>query len=361
MRTLVAAALTTATLLCASPQSAEAQVLWRPWLRPRVVVVPPRVVLPVVAPPVVMGPRVYVQPYPQTYYYPPPPPPVYVQPAPPTYVQPAPLPPVMDQPVAPPTEQYAPLPPPPVYMQPAPVQQPVYMQPAPVQPPVYMQPAPVQQPVYVQPAPVQPPVYMQPAPVQPVAPPPAMNVVTVQRPSLPQWKSRFGIGARFVGAVSLENQDFSDRFTQLGFGGELLYRANRRVVLELGGEYQKRMSNGFERYDVPVTLGVRLHIGAPDWVVSPYFVTAVGGVYSNLDYVRSQDKAWYLEGQLGGGLEVRLGQHFVLNADLRGDGRYRVDEPDATTQSTQKVNGVVLSPLGNQYGLQARLGAAIYF
>ncbi len=350
MRTLVAAALTTATLLCASPQSAEAQVLWRPWLRPRVVVVPPRVVLPVVAPPVVMGPRVYVQPYPQTYYYPPPPPPVYVQPAPPVYVQPAPPPPVMDQPVAPPQEQYAPLPPPPMYMQPAPVQQPMYMQPAPVQQPVYVQPAPVQQPVYVQPA-----------PVQPVAPPPAMNVVTVQRPSLPQWKSRFGIGARFVGAVSLENQDFSDRFTQLGFGGELLYRANRRVVLELGGEYQKRMSNGFERYDVPVTLGVRLHIGAPDWVVSPYFVTAVGGVYSNLDYVRSQDKAWYLEGQLGGGLEVRLGQHFVLNADLRGDGRYRVDEPDATTQSTQKVNGVVLSPLGNQYGLQARLGAAIYF
>ena len=350
MRTLVAAALTTATLLCASPQSAEAQVLWRPWLRPRVVVVPPRVVLPVVAPPVVMGPRVYVQPYPQTYYYPPPPPPVYVQPAPPVYVQPVPPPPVMDQPVAPPQEQYAPLPPPPVYMQPAPVQQPMYVQPAPVQQPMYMQPAPVQQPVYVQPA-----------PVQPVAPPPAMNVVTVQRPSLPQWKSRFGIGARFVGAVSLENQDFSDRFTQLGFGGELLYRANRRVVLELGGEYQKRMSNGFERYDVPVTLGVRLHIGAPDWVVSPYFVTAVGGVYSNLDYVRSQDKAWYLEGQLGGGLEVRLGQHFVLNADLRGDGRYRVDEPDATTQSTQKVNGVVLSPLGNQYGLQARLGAAIYF
>ncbi|MBL8633137.1 MAG: outer membrane beta-barrel protein [Myxococcales bacterium] len=351
MRTLVAAALTTATLLCASPQSAEAQVLWRPWLRPRVVVVPPRVILPVAAPPVVMGPRVYVQPYPQTYYYPPPPPPVYVQPAPPVYVQPAPpvyvqpappvyvqpAPPVVEQQVAPPQEQYAPLPPPPVYMQPAPVQQPVYVQPAP------------------------PPALVQAAPVQPVAPPPAMNVVTVQRPVLPQWKSRFGIGARFVGAVSLENQDFSDRFTQLGFGGELLYRANRRVVIELGGEYQKRMSNGFERYDIPVTIGARLHIGAPDWVVSPYFVTAVGGVYSNLDYVRSQDKAWFLDGQLGGGLEVRLGQHVVLNADLRGDGRYRLNDPDATTQSTQKVNGVVLSPLGNQYGLQARLGAAVYF
>ena len=112
MRTLVAAALTTATLLCASPQSAEAQVLWRPWLRPRVVFVPPRVVLPVVAPPliappVMMPPQVYVQPYPQTYYYPQPapPPPVYVQPAPP----PAPV--YDQQPVAPP--EAAPLPPPP--------------------------------------------------------------------------------------------------------------------------------------------------------------------------------------------------------------------------------------------------------
>ena len=68
MRTLVAAALTTATLLCAAPQSAEAQVFWRPFMRPRVVVIPPRVILPVAAPPVMMPPPVYVQPYPQTYY-----------------------------------------------------------------------------------------------------------------------------------------------------------------------------------------------------------------------------------------------------------------------------------------------------
>ncbi len=337
MRTLVAAALTTATLLCASPQSAEAQVLWRPWFRPRVVFMPPRVILPVAAPPVMMGPQVYVQQYPQTYYYPPPPPPVYVQPAPPqqVYVQPAPQP-VYEQPAQPAPMQYAPLPPPPVYMQPPP-------------------PAPV----YAQPAPV----YAPPVQVQQSLPPPAPvhTVVVPQRPPQPQWRSRFGIGVRFVGAVSTENQEFADRFTQLGLGGELLYRASRRIVLELGGEYQKRMNNGFERYDVPVTLGMRLHIGAPDWVVSPYFVGAVGGTYSKLDYVRSQDKAWFLDGQLGGGLELRLGQHFVLNADLRGDGRYRLNDPDATTQSTLKVNGTVLNPMSNQYGLQARLGAAVYF
>lgn len=347
MRTLVAAAVTTATLLCASPQSAEAQVLWRPWLRPRVVFVPPRVVLPVVAPPliappVMVPPQVYVQPYPQTYYYPPPAPPpapVYVQPAPPpVYVQPAPPPPVYDQqPVAPPVEA-APLPPPPVYMQPAPLPPPVQAPP----PPVYMQPAPA--PVYV-------------------APPPApAPVVQVVKPApVPQWRSRFGIGARFVGGISTEDQEFADRFTKLGFGGELLYRASRRVVLELSGEYQKRVTQGFDRFDVPVLLGTRLHIGAPDWVVSPYFVGAVGGSYSKLDYIRSQDTAWFLEGQLGGGLEIRLGQHFVINADLRGDGRYRITDPDSITVDTQKVNGVVLTPMGNQYGLQGRLGAAIYF
>ena len=353
MRTLVAAALTTATLLCASPQSAEAQVLWRPWLRPRVVFVPPRVVLPVVAPPliappVMMPPQVYVQPYPQTYYYPQPapPPPVYVQPAPP----PAP---VYDQQPVPP--EAAPLPPPPVYVQPAPPPPPVYMQPAPP-PPVYVQPAPppAPAPVYVAPP--------APAPVY-VAPPPApAPVIQVAKPApVPQWRSRFGIGARFVGAISTENQEFADRFTKLGFGGELLYRASRRVVLELSGEYQKRVTQGFDRYDVPVLLGTRLHIGAPDWIVSPYFVGAVGGSYSKLDYLRSQDTAWFVEGQLGGGLEIRLGQHFVLNADLRGDGRYRITDPDSVTVETQKVNGVVLSPMGNQYGLQGRLGAAIYF
>ena len=228
MRTLVAAALTTATLLCASPQSAEAQVLWRPWLRPRVMVIPPRVILPVVAPP-----QVYVQSYPQTYYYPPPPPPVYMQPAPPppVYMQPAPQQPVYEQPpMVQAPMQYAPLPPPPVYVQPAPMVQ-----------------APPPAPVVVPPPPVQ-------------ALPPVSNVV-VQRPPVPQWRSRFGLGVRFVGAISTEDQAFSDRFTQLGFGGEVLYRASRRIVLELGGEYQKRMSNGFERYDVPVTMGMRLHIG----------------------------------------------------------------------------------------------------
>ncbi|HMU41203.1 MAG TPA: hypothetical protein PKE31_19505 [Pseudomonadota bacterium] len=341
MRTFLAASLATATLVCASPQDAEAQVFFRPWLRPRVVVVPPRVVLPVVAPPVVYPPQVYppqvyVQPYPQTYYYPPPPPQVYVQPAPPpqVYVQPAPPPPVIQQPPMVIPQEAPPLPPPPVYVQP----------PVPVPAPVVVQ----QAPVAVQPPPV-------------VAPLPQVQVAVPRKPPRPEWKTHFGLGLHFVAGISTEKEPVDGRFTRLGFGGDLLYRNSRRVVLELSGEYQKRMSGGFERYDIPVLFGTRLHMGAPDWAVSPYFVAAVGGSYSKLDFIHSQDTAWFVNGQLGGGLELRLGQRFVLNADVRGDGRYRLTKPDAVTLATQCVNGEPVSPMGHQYGLQGRLGAALYF
>jgi hypothetical protein len=173
-----------------------------------------------------------------------------------------------------------------------------------------------------------------------------------------QWGAKFGIGGRFAGTI---NTDHGTTFGQLGFGGEILYRIHRRVVMELAGEYQKRVDNSFDRYDVPVTMGVRLHIGAPDWVVSPYLVLAAGGVYSNLDYLRSQDKAWFLDGQVGGGLEIRIGRHFAITGDVRLDARHRVTKPDEATAATQSINGKPFTPLGDSYGGQFRLGAALYF
>lgn len=330
---LLMTALACTSLLCAAPERAEAQVFWRPWLRPRVVVVPPRIITSVAAPPIFAAPQVVIQPqYPQPYYYPPPQ----------TYVQPLPPPPVYVQPA-----------PPPVYIQPPPP--PVYVQPAPP-PPVYVQPPPP--PVYVQPAPP-PPVYAQPAP-----PPPPPAPVVYTRPTVPpasQWAAKFGIGGRFAGTINVDQGSQGATFGQLGFGGEILYRIHRRVVMELAGEYQKRVDSGFERYDVPVTLGVRIHIGAPDWVVSPYFVAAGGGVYSNLDYLRSRDTAWFLDGQVGGGLEIRLGRHFAINADVRLDARHRLTQPDEATAATLSINGKPFSPLGDSYGGQFRIGAAVYF
>jgi hypothetical protein len=257
-----------------------------------------RIITSVGGPTIFAAPQVVLQPnYPPPYYYPPPQ----------AYVQP--------------------LPPPPVYVQPAP-------------PPVY--------------APPPPPVYAQPAP----PPPPSLNYYRPTVVPRSQWAAKFGIGGRFAGTI---NTGEGTTFGQLGFGGEVLYRIHRRVVMELAGEYQKRVDSGFDRYDVPVTLGVRLHIGAPDWVVSPYFVAAAGGVYSDLDYLRSRDKAWLLDGQLGGGLEIRLGRHFAITADVRLDARHRLTKPDDATAATVSINGKPFSPIGDSYGGQFRLGAALYF
>jgi hypothetical protein len=293
---------------------------------------PPRIVSTVMGPPIFAAPQVIIQPpYPAPNYYPAP-----------TYAQPLPPPPVYVQPAPPPVYYQQPAPPPVYYQQPAPP--PVY----------YQQPAPPP-PVYSQPAPP-PPVYAPPPAYTPPPPPPNYYRPTV--PAQSQWAAKFGIGGRFAGTI---NTDQGTTFGQLGFGGEILYRVHRRVVMELAGEYQKRVDNSFDRYDVPVTLGVRLHIGAPDWVVSPYFVAAVGGVYSNLDYLRSQDAAWFADAQLGGGIEIRLGRHFAITGDVRLDARHRMTKPDDATAATVSINGKPFAPMGDSYGGQFRLGAALYF
>ncbi len=307
-----------------APTTASAQIFitppvvrLRPWFRPRVVFLPP---------PVVFQPRPRV-------YYAPPPPPVYYAPPPPVYYAP------------PPPVYYAP-PPPPVYYAPPPP--PVYPQEQTYQPP----PPPVYQPQQTyQPPPVYPQQTYQPpsvyqAPVYP-APPPQ-----------PQWGAKVGLGGRFG---LLINNDQYNRFSQLGFGGELLYRASRHLSLELAGEYQKTLDGGFARYDVPVTLGLRIHIGAPNWVVSPYFVVASGVDYGSLDFLAGRDTAWFLDGQAGGGLELRLGRHLALTADVRADGRHRVTNPTDAVAATTSVDGKPFQPMQNQVGGQMRLGAALYF
>lgn len=231
---------------------------------------------------------------------------------------------------------------PPVYQPPPP---PVVYQPpqAVYAPPVYQPPPPVYQPP--------PPVY-QPAPVVYQPAPPVVR---------PQWQARFGLGGRFAGLL---NTDSIGQSSQLGFGGEFLFRASRHLVLETAAEYQRTIQGGdggLTRYDVPVTFGLRVHIGGPEWPVSPYFVFAGGIDYANLDFLHGQDVAWYAEGQIGGGLELRLGKHFALNGDIRGDGRERMNKPAEAVAATTSVNGKPFHPLDNQYGVQFRLGAAIYF
>ena len=104
-----------------------------------------------------------------------------------------------------------------------------------------------------------------------------------------------------------------------------------------------------------------MHIGRPTWVVSPYFVFAGGFSYASQDLKFTSDDALYVEGQLGGGLELRLGQHVAITADARLDAKKRANDPADNVVATTSVDGKPVHPLGDEVGGQFRLGVAVYF
>ena len=147
----------------------------------------------------------------------------------------------------------------------------------------------------------------------------------------------------------------------LGIGGEFLYRASPHLVTELAAEYQHSTGDPLDRTDIPVTLGLRVHIGRPNWIVSPYFVFAAGLDVGLLDMKFTNDTAYYFDGQLGAGIELRLGQHVGITFDGRFDGKKRINEPDLAVLNTRSINGKEFHPLSDEYGGQFRLGVAAYF
>lgn len=305
--------------------------------------------------PAPVAPPVYVPPPPPVYV--PPVPRVYIPPAPRVYVAPAPrvyvAPPAIG--VVPPhvyirerirwhlrraAGAWVAVPPPPrVYAAPPPPS--CCCQPCQVAPP----------PVAYAPPPA--PVVYASAP----APAPVVQEVVIVKPAPPPigWKAKIGLGVRGTG------QAVNDGWNNMGIGGEFLYRASNHVSLELAAEYQKNVNGDVDRIDIPVTAGVRLHIGNPHWIVSPYFVIAAGFDYANQDLRVTKDEAYFFDAQLGGGLELRLGQHFAITADARFDGKKRIDDPSQAVVATTSVNGKPVSALGDQYGGQFRLGLAVYF
>jgi hypothetical protein len=192
--------------------------------------------------------------------------------------------------------------------------------------------------------------------VAPPAPPPPAQVVLVQpNKPVPQWTSKAGLGVR--GSAQVTNSDWNN----LGIGGEFLYRASPHLVTELAAEYQRNPDGNLARTDIPVTLGLRLHIGRPNWIVSPYFVVAAGVDIGILDMKFRDDTAYYFDGQVGGGLELRLGQHVAITFDARFDGKKRLNEPDLAVSNTLSIDGKPFHHLDDEYGGQFRLGVAAYF
>jgi len=236
-------------------------------------------------------------------------------------------------PPPPPSQYYYPAPPPPT--------------PLPPIPPPLVAPPPV---VYV-PAPAPAPCCVEAAPTPPPAPP-VQTTVVVAQPKRPEFRSQFGLGVRVGGGI--ENTDWN----RLGIGGELLFRLTPHLALEIGADYQRSVNHQFDRTTVPADLGLRVHLSRPHWVVSPYLVGAVTFTWSRQDLIAASEDAYYVGGQVGGGLELRLGKHVALTADARFDGKKRVDSTDLGLKS---VNGTPVHALQSEYGGLFRFGAAVYF
>jgi hypothetical protein len=292
--------------------------------------------------------------------YAPPPPPAYYTPRPRVYVTPPPPPVYYGSPGAMPPHVYirerirwhlrhwprvvvVPPPPPPIYIQ------------TPGAPPVEYAAPPVAPLPPIPPPVVVPPPCCYSAP--PVEAPPQELVLVRPRPQVPMWSSRLGLGVRGTGQV------INDGWNNLGIGGEFLYRVSPHLSTELAAEYQRSTGSQsqLDRVDIPVTFGLRVHIGRPTWVVSPYFVFAAGVGYASEDYRFATDDAIYVEGQLGGGLELRLGQHVAITADARLDAKKRANDTADNVLATSSVDGKPVHPLGDEVGGQFRLGVAVYF
>jgi hypothetical protein len=292
--------------------------------------------------------------------YAPPPPPAYYTPRPRVYVTPPPPPVYYGSPGAMPPHVYirerirwhlrhwprvvvVPPPPPPIYIQ------------TPGAPPVEYAAPPVAPLPPIPPPVVVPPPCCYGAPAVEVAP---QEVILVKpRPQVPMWSSRIGLGVRGTGQV------INDGWNNLGIGGEFLYRVSPHLSTELAAEYQRSTGSEshLDRVDIPVTLGLRVHIGRPTWVVSPYFVFAAGVGYASQDLKFTTDDAVYVDGQIGGGLELRLGQHFAVTADARLDAKKRANSVADNVLATTSIDGKPVHALGDEVGGQFRLGVAAYF
>lgn len=292
-------------------------------------------------------------------------------PPPPAYTDPN-----MAQPGAQPGQPYYQPPPAQPYGQPQPYAQPPaqpYGQPQPAQPygqppstTTYMQPQPAYgQPTYVQPQYAQP-TYVQPPQQQYVTYAPRRFTYT------PRFRPQFGLALR---ASGLWSENAAIGFGQGGIGVEALFRVHPRLTLELSVQYQS-ISNDYyydeygyayqsptayyyDRRDVPILGGLRVHLGNPLWLLSPYVVGAAGPSWARLYTPDATESAWFFEAQGGIGVELRGGRHFTLNMDLRGMGRFRSLKEDSLYFVDGYGRGV--PAMGNQGGVIFNFGIGGYF
>jgi hypothetical protein len=221
--------------------------------------------------------------------------------------------------------------------------------------------APVEARVYY-PAPVvvaRPPVYYTPPPPPPVyGPPPAVYappvVYATPAPVYDPGFPRLGLSVMGTGQAS-----HGDRAPLGGLAAALSLRtsSHTQVAFELQALGARRTSGG-RRDDLAALVGGRVFF----WnaAFAPYFELA-GGIgrtdFSDDAYPRLHDTAAQLIGRFGFGLELRFGQHLVLDAGVARVHRLLFSEDDRYGG----FDPVLVSDTGREHATELRAGIGFRF
>jgi len=233
---------------------------------------------------------------------------------------------------------------------PPPPPQVVYIQPQQPQPPVVIyQPQPQPQVVYVQPQPQV--VYVQQqrqqVSLQPLPP------VQLREP---RWGVHGEIGAMVSGNTAMGGGSVAIRM-----------RPSPWFAVDLGiGAYSGIDYEGNDRVEIPLTANALFFVN-PQSRLQLYFLAGVGLSYAHASNFAFDSSGFsgdffgrdfsYVGGQIGIGLEWRLGRHFALNTDLRGFIRTRTDD-DSRPEFVDPATGATTDTSGGVYWTG---GATIYW
>ncbi len=173
-------------------------------------------------------------------------------------------------------------------------------------------------------------VYRRPVVVVQPPPPPVVYVeeaprtVVVERPA-PRRTQRglLGVGFRF-NTMALEGTKLYvvdiENSAMPGFGIQLRSMVSEHWGLELSVDYVQTADgdNYFAQHTVPVMLSPIFYL-FPDSPINPYALVGVGVHFTTLDYYEGlfQHTLFEVAGQAGIGVQVKLGDHFAINADAR--------------------------------------------
>jgi len=212
----------------------------------------------------------------------------------------------------------------------------------------------------------------------PRRPPPRRRLVVVEPEAEPTRRDVLGIGLRLSG-TGLDGQKLGlsdlENPAMAGFGLQLRSRISGHWGLELSADYLIAAENdtGFSQTTVPVMLSAIFNV-LPDSAINPYVLAGAGVHFTSLSYLDGQFEHHILEvaGQLGAGVEVKLGDSLALHADIRFLSVYKnlgsVTEVSSGCLSSHASETGFCNGLANldpedkfNIGAQFQAGATYYF